>query len=41
MRIGATILMAVLLLAGCAADYVAIDGGPNKTVIRSGSEVGR
>jgi len=40
MRIGA-IILAALLLAGCAADYVAIDAGPNATVIRSGSEVGR
>jgi hypothetical protein len=41
MRIGAMILAAALLLSGCAADYVAVDGGPHTTVIRSGSELPR
>jgi hypothetical protein len=38
MRIGAMILAAALVLAGCAADYVAVDGGPHTTVIRSGTQ---
>jgi hypothetical protein len=38
MRIGAILLAAALLLSACAADYVAVDGGPNRTVIRSGAD---